>query len=305
MRTNAMAEKDIEFQHFEHLAEYSIAICKECRHGVLPSHIKSHLQRAHKVKHEQAEDIAERVRSWSRLIEYASELQAPSQVIPLISQLPVYRDGLLCQLDAACCCKVLRSAKAMKKHWQGAHNWSVASKGGRPSQVAQKDIQLRIDKGRRRVHCQRMFIQGPGLQYFEVQLPNNDNESAVPVDSNAAWARVGADMAKVWERVEKRAASTIQAGERNEVNPWVERTQWLPYLVGMERADLMACIKEPVAEPDLRSDNEAEPVEAAIWRAMDVLSQGPKWTVITVHLIASAGSYAYTRVHCSIGGTVH
>jgi hypothetical protein len=175
----------------------------------------------------------------------------------------------------------------MKKHWQGAHNWSVASKGGRPSQVAQKDIQLRIDKGRRRVHCQRMFIQGPGLQYFEVQLPNNDNESAVPVDSNAVWARVGAEMAKVWERVEKRAASTIQAGERNEVNPWVERTQWLPYLVGMERADLMACIKEPVAEPDLRSDNEAEPVEAAIWGAMDVLSQGPKWTVITVHLIAA------------------
>jgi hypothetical protein len=125
-----------------------------------------------------------------------------------------------------------------------------------------------------------MFIQGPGSQYFEVQLPNNDNESAVPVDSNAAWARVGAEMAKVWERVEKRAASTIQAGERNEVNPWVERTQWLPYLVGMERADLMACIKEPVAEPDLRGDNEAEPVEAAIWGAMDVLTRFSQASVI-------------------------
>jgi hypothetical protein len=34
----------------------------------------------------------------------------------------------------------------------------------------------------------------------------------------------------------KRAQSTIQVGERNEVNPWVERTQWLPYLVGMEPA---------------------------------------------------------------------
>jgi hypothetical protein len=32
---DAMAEADIEFQHFEHLAAYSIAICKECRHGVL------------------------------------------------------------------------------------------------------------------------------------------------------------------------------------------------------------------------------------------------------------------------------
>ena len=72
-----MAETDIEFQHFQHLAAYSVAICKECRHGVLPSHIKSHLQRAHKVNQKQAEDIAERVRSWPGLIEYASELQAP------------------------------------------------------------------------------------------------------------------------------------------------------------------------------------------------------------------------------------
>jgi hypothetical protein len=84
-----MAETDIELQHFEHLAAYSIAICKECRHGVLPGHIKSHLQRAYKVKQKQAEDIAERVCSWPGLIEYASELQEPSQVIPPISQLPV------------------------------------------------------------------------------------------------------------------------------------------------------------------------------------------------------------------------
>jgi hypothetical protein len=59
---NAMAERGITFQHVEHLAEYSIAICKECRHGVLPSHIKSYLQRAHKVKHKRAEDMAESVR---------------------------------------------------------------------------------------------------------------------------------------------------------------------------------------------------------------------------------------------------
>ena len=102
-------------QHFEHLADYSIAICKQCRHGVLPSHIKSHMQRMHRVKHRQANTIAKRVRSWPGLIEYASELQEPSQVVARISQLPVYSDGLLCQLDGRCC-KVLRSVKAMKKH---------------------------------------------------------------------------------------------------------------------------------------------------------------------------------------------
>ncbi|KAF2820469.1 hypothetical protein CC86DRAFT_411773 [Ophiobolus disseminans] len=178
-----MAAAGIEFQHFEHLAEYFIAICKECRHGVLPGHIKSHLQRAHKVKQKQAEDIAER-----------------------------------------------------------------------------KEIQLRVDKGCRRVHCQRLFVQGPGSQYFEVQPPNNDdNLGVVPINSEAAWAR---------------------AGERDKVNPWVEQTQWLLYLVGMERADLMACVEELVAKPDLRSNNKAELVEAAIWAAMDGLTRFSQLLVI-------------------------
>jgi hypothetical protein len=276
-----MVETDVELQHFEHLAEYSIAICKECRHGVLPSHMKSHLQRAHKVKHKQAEDIAERVRSWAGLTEYASEIRVPSQVIPPISQLPVYSDGLLCQLDAAHCFKVLRSVKAMKNHWREVHDWSVGSKGGHLSQVAQKEIQLRMDKGCRRVHCQRLFVQGSGSQYFEVQPPDDDNDpGVVPVDGEAAWARVGEAIARAWANVEKRAQSTIQAGERDEVNPWVERTQWLPYLVGMERADLMACVEEPVAEPDSRSDEEAEPVEAAMWAAMEELTRFSQASVI-------------------------
>jgi hypothetical protein len=65
----------------------------------------------------------------------------------------------------------------------------------------------------------------------------------------------------------------MQEGERDEVNPWVERTQWLPYLLGMERSDLLACIKEPVAEPDPKSNDEAELIEAAIWAAMEGLTR--------------------------------
>jgi hypothetical protein len=111
-------------------------------------------------------------------MEYASEIQVSSQVVTPISQSQVYSDGLLCQLDQDHCSKVLRSTEAMRKHWQGVHSWSVASKGGRPSQVAQKDIQLRVHEG------QRLLIQGPGSQYFEVQPPDDDNDPAiVPVDS--------------------------------------------------------------------------------------------------------------------------
>jgi hypothetical protein len=71
----------MECQHFEHIAEYQVAVCQGCRYSVWPSYIKSHLQRVHSVNDRQAEEIAERVRSWPGLIEYASELQAPTQVI--------------------------------------------------------------------------------------------------------------------------------------------------------------------------------------------------------------------------------
>jgi hypothetical protein len=47
----------------------------------------------------------------------------------------------------------------------------------------------------------------------------------------------------------------------------------LPYLVGIERPELMACVEAPVAEPDPRQEQQAEPVEAAMSTAMDGLGQ--------------------------------
>jgi hypothetical protein len=41
----------------------------------------------------------------------------------------------------------------------------------------------------------------------------------VPVDSSAAWARVGEQMARAWKNIEKQANKTIQEGESDEVNP--------------------------------------------------------------------------------------
>jgi hypothetical protein len=60
------------------------------------------------------------------------------------------------------------------------------------------------------------------------------------------------------------------------VNLWLERTGWLPYLVGMERPDLLACIEEPNSDPK----KDEEPVEAAIWEAMDGLARFSQDSVI-------------------------
>ena len=47
----------------------------------------------------------------------------------------------------------------------------------------------------------------------------------------------------------------------------------MPYLVGIERPELIACVEEPVAEPDPRLEQQAEPVKAAMWAAIDGLAR--------------------------------
>jgi uncharacterized C2H2 Zn-finger protein len=155
-----MTKNSVAGEYFEHLAEYALAVCRKCRHGILPSQVKSHLQHAHRAKRKEAEGVAEEVSSWAGLIQYASELEVPSQIIQPVHPLPVYADGLMCQIEPGRCRQIFRSAEAMRKHWQRAHDWSPAVREGRPSGVEQKKIQSRISKGCKTVHCQRLLVQG-------------------------------------------------------------------------------------------------------------------------------------------------
>jgi hypothetical protein len=191
-----MAESGIAGKHFEYLVRYALAVCKECRHGVLPSQIKSHVQRSHQTKRKEAELIADEVRSWAGLIEYANELEVPSQVIEPIHQLPVYKDGLMCRLDPDRCRQILRSERVMRNHWREAHEWSPAENGGRPTRIQQKNIQEHVDRYSKKVHCQRLLVQGKGSQYFQVYQPGDGGPEMVLIDGNAAWAQVGEQMAK-------------------------------------------------------------------------------------------------------------
>ena len=74
-----------------------------------------------------------------------------------------------------------------------------------------------------------------------------------------------------WANVQKRAKTTIQDGAQDKVNPWLEHTGWMPYLVGMERPELLASVEEPKAE---------EERAAAIWEAMDGLARFSQSSVI-------------------------
>jgi hypothetical protein len=63
--------------------------------------------------------------------------------------------------------------------------------------------------------------------------------------------------------VQDAAARIVQDGAADEVNPWLERTGWQPYLAGLDRTQLVRCVRAP--------DEEEEPVNAMIWQIMDEL----------------------------------
>jgi hypothetical protein len=44
----------------------------------------------------------------------------------------------------------------------------------------------------------------------------------------------------------------------------LEQMQWLLYLVGIERPNLLACVEEPITKPNSQKKKEAKLVEAAI-----------------------------------------
>jgi hypothetical protein len=192
-----MAETSIACQYFNHLPEYQVAVCKECQYAVWPDQIEGHLQAQHKIKRKEASKVGLEVRSWAGVMQYPSELLAPSQIMAPHPQLPVYADGLLCQLEPSQCQRVLRSVKSMKKHWHKDHQgWSAAKKRGRPSRIKEKRLQARIEQGYTNVHCQRLFGSRHGSQYFQVHRPDDNGLDVVPVDGDAAWAQVGEQIAK-------------------------------------------------------------------------------------------------------------
>jgi len=70
----------------------------------------------------------------------------------------------------------------------------------------------------------------------------------VPTDTRTSWAEIQRKASERVSEIQKKTVETIRQGEKDEVNPWLERTQWAKYLAGFERPELMACVEEPGAD---------------------------------------------------------
>ncbi|KAI7592076.1 hypothetical protein KC316_g2508 [Hortaea werneckii] len=63
---------------------------------------------------------------------------------------------------------------------------------------------------------------------------------------------------------QKNKCDIIRAGESDEVNPWLRRTGWVPYLTGCPQNDLLATVRKP----DGQTDGQNEVIAAVIWDAV-------------------------------------
>ena len=101
--------------YFYHQPEYRLVICRECRHAVWPDQVEGHLQgKHHRMGRKQAELVSSEVGGWYGLIMFPSELEVPAQVQQPITELPLFKDGLLCQKDPGNCRYICRDTKGDK-----------------------------------------------------------------------------------------------------------------------------------------------------------------------------------------------
>lgn len=142
------------------------------------------------------------------------------------------------------------------------------------------------------MHCQRIFTSRLGSRYFEVRQPAQEKESGGnrrdedDSDDEAAWARAWQQAQAHWEEADKQAAATVQEADRDQANLWLERTQWQKYLVGKNREELLRATRKPGGEeedrknknrrwkaPGEEEDNSNEPIETAVWEAMEKVAR--------------------------------
>jgi len=260
-------------EYFHHLVEYQLVVCKECGYAVWPDQIEGHLTgKHHKMQRKNARSVAEEVRSWGSLVPFASELNIPEKVDRAIAQLPLYKDGLMCKLDTRRCKYICRDKKTLEGHWRQVHQWSVtAGREGGSGRPKKEMVERRYNEATKQVYCQRFFASRGGSQYFEVERveERQSEDGTARGAGEALWNQVHNNAMKRWGEIEKKNAETIQQVQKIEANPWLERTGWSKYLKGLNRPDLLKCIREPIEDPDAQEEGEEkEVIEAAIWKAM-------------------------------------
>ena len=259
-------------QHFEHLPEYQLVVCKTCKYAVWPSQIQQHYQGSHhKWGRQRARDLEAAVQSWPGVLQYPIELEVPTRVSAAIPALELHTDGLQCQLESTQCQYVCRRPRTMTDHLKQKHNWTQQQRRGN---VSRESTERQQSPPWTTVHCQRFFNSRQGSQFFVVEqssLSSQESTSRQAQSIVPVWQQASNLMDRAWIEAAELEARIITEGEASEVNPWLERTGWLRYLTGLDREKLSESITKPNPNDEAVADR--------MWSTMESLARYCQQTI--------------------------
>jgi ankyrin repeat protein len=140
------------------------------------------------------------------------EFLFPAAVIPRLPQLPLYTDGLQCQLAPATCRQICRGIDQMRGHWREAHSF-VPGKQQDGSRVPDRaTLVARRSAAAQPMCCQKFFRTRRYSNCFAVH-PASDEDASPAGSAALTWGtsvaeRVLGELARVEA---SRAAGTVRA----------------------------------------------------------------------------------------------
>ncbi|KFY68109.1 hypothetical protein V496_01286 [Pseudogymnoascus sp. VKM F-4515 (FW-2607)] len=228
-------------EHFIHLLEFQVIICKKCKYCVLPSHIDTHFaSKAHKLERNERRRIADEVAEINGLI---------GNEETLARRLPE-ENALQCTLPIAGepCTYICCMPRQMRAHCMEEHGWKSKQKG-RPKKGKQ-DVPWRSG-----VHCQRFFAQGPKSRFFEVQGKESQPSPQEMRSRTHQFRTARREMEAAFRWAEEKERREIkEADEHREPNPWLRRVGWAAHLAGLDRGEIRGWVEMPDDdEPELQT----------------------------------------------------
>ena len=254
---------------FHIVASIRLPVCRKCEVCVWPEEVSSHLQgQLNGISRRDGREIQSIVQQWPNILHKGDPLPIVSSVIPQIVELKLYRNALLCQAQPEECQHIQRSEHAMKTHFSHVHPGSRGSRGAKcKAHRGQHHRELW-----KAVNCQRLFAQGRGSQFFEVEVLEDEPAAAVVEPPSASKIEQARTMlADRMAKIEDHERRIIEDGVYNAPSPWVTRGGFAKYLRRLDRDELL----QSVATPDVKE----EPVCCHIWEAMKQMIQQCQSTV--------------------------
>ena len=260
----------MENQLFTHSHEVPIIVCNKCKHAVRPKEIVKHLQGTHhRIPFTTVKQVNNAIQQWDGIAE-CEQWTVPTTVSNSIPGLPIYTNGILCTRSPFCDF-VARTAATITKHWRTEHQWSAPRGPGYARHQERSAAKQDFMQATKVVSCQRAFMQGAGSHYIHVECPGLGSTVDIEAEDTPQPHAVDQLVAQLEDAFTEQQAhrTVIEAGERDEANPWLRRTQWAVYLAGLDPQQLVDCVQRP-GETDTTADDQAA---AAIWDSMEAVAR--------------------------------